>query len=199
MSAATFNTITADDWRRMFAAHRAQGHFEGTSLLRRIRAAMAAKSLSRPGTGRACVRLELARAAEHLADAQARSNSPSMSLNGNLPNASGERGIKTACTEAELRAGNILSAVAGSLVGDRSADDRRGKITPYAEAGGSANFEDAYLGQQKATERNVGACENDDETIHPSRGDKSRGGGDGGLMWRNTHSPAHAVAGPLST
>jgi hypothetical protein len=36
MSAATFNTITAEDWKRMFAAHRAQGHFEGASLLRKF-------------------------------------------------------------------------------------------------------------------------------------------------------------------
>ena len=45
MSAAPLHpgrTITDADWSAMFAAHRARGHFHGSSMLRQIRSRIAA-------------------------------------------------------------------------------------------------------------------------------------------------------------
>ena len=40
-------TVTDADWRKMFAAHRALGHYHGNSILRQIRERVAIQSLAR--------------------------------------------------------------------------------------------------------------------------------------------------------
>lgn len=50
MSATTFHTITADDWRRMFARAREEGKRDGETMLMQIRAGLARENFTVVGS-----------------------------------------------------------------------------------------------------------------------------------------------------
>jgi hypothetical protein len=180
------NTITADDWRRMFAAHRAQGHYEGSALLRRLRAAVAGKkTISSDAHSPTPSSL---RTSESYADAK-----------------DGMAGAAPFSTGAGSLAGERSA-------GDGRSDDDVTGFAEYAEAGAGAIFPIGSHPFNKANEHASVACENDGvssavssatagrdrQDFATSRGgNKSRGGA--GVGCGGTQSLASAAAGPLST